>query len=97
MFRYFARLTEKYDLPVYPVVLSPTTPRAARNRTVSWYRSRDKTVLTFKYKVIQLNRLPWRGFVRQPNPVAAALMARMRIAPDDRPRVKAECLRLLAS
>jgi hypothetical protein len=31
------------------------------------------------------------------NPVAAALMAKMQIAPRDRPRVKLECLRLLAT
>src|SRR5439155_932255 len=30
-------------------------------------------------------------------PVAAALMAKMRIAPEDRPRVKLECLRILAT
>jgi hypothetical protein len=35
--------------------------------------------------------------VQHANPVAAALMARMRIAPVERPRVKAECLRLLAT
>jgi flagellar biosynthesis/type III secretory pathway protein FliH len=31
------------------------------------------------------------------NPVASALMAKMDIAPKDRPKVKAECLRLLAT
>src|SRR4051794_3237983 len=39
----------------------------------------------------------WRDFVRQPNPVASALMAKMKIGPEDRPRVKLECLRLLAT
>ncbi len=33
----------------------------------------------------------------QQNPIAAALMAKMRIAPGDRPKVKAECLRILAT
>lgn len=41
-------------------------------------------------------RLPWRRFVAQQNPVASALMAKMKMAPRDRPKVKAECLRLLA-
>ena len=44
-----------------------------------------------------LNRLNWRDYVNQPNPVAAALMAKMQIAPVDRPKVKVECLRLLAT
>jgi hypothetical protein len=41
--------------------------------------------------------LNWQDFINQPNPVAAALMAKMQIAPKDRPKVKAECLRLLAT
>ena len=46
---------------------------------------------------IQLNRLNWRDFVNRPNPVASALMAKMNIAAAERPRVKAECLRLLVT
>ncbi|WP_309236636.1 hypothetical protein [Microcoleus sp. FACHB-672] len=34
---------------------------------------------------------------RHQNPVASALMAKRNIAPADRPRVKAECLQLLAT
>jgi hypothetical protein len=78
MFRYFARLTEKYDLPVYPVVIfsydSPARPEPHRY-TVTFP---GETVLQFQYRVIQLNRLPWRRFMRQENPVASALMAKMR-------------------
>ena len=57
----------------------------------------DRQVLKFDYQVVQLNRLDWRDFLKQKNPVAAALMAKMRIDPVDRPKVKAECLRLLVS
>ena len=56
----------------------------------------DFKVLDFNFATIQLNRLNWRDFVKQRNPVAAALMAKMKIAPEDRPKVKLECLRLLA-
>ena len=35
--------------------------------------------------------------MNQPNPVASALMAKMNIASEERPRVKLECLRLLAT
>jgi predicted transposase YdaD len=41
--------------------------------------------------------LNWRDFIRNPNPVASALMTRMHIEPEDRPRVKMECLRMLAT
>lgn len=57
----------------------------------------DFEVLKFNYRVIQLNRLNWRDFLNQPNPVASALMAKMNIAFQERPRVKLECLRLLAT
>lgn len=97
MFRYFARLTEKYDLPVYPVVIfSYDTPkRPEPTRLLVAFPG--KIVLRFEYTVIQLNCLPWRQFVRQENPVASALMAKMKMSAKDRPRVKAECLRLLAT
>ena len=49
----------------------------------------DFKVLEFNYQVIQLNRLNWRDFLDKPNPVASALMAKMDIAPKDRPKVKA--------
>lgn len=57
----------------------------------------DKIVLEFNYAVIQLNQLNWRDFLRQQNPVASVLMAKMNIAPEELPRVKFECLRLLAT
>jgi hypothetical protein len=46
---------------------------------------------------IQLNRLNWRDYLNQANPVAAALMSKMKIAQSDRPKVKAECLRVLVT
>lgn len=97
MFRYFARLFEKHELLVYPVVIfSYDTPqRAEPDRFQVAFR--ERVVLDFHYHVIQLNRFSWRDYVHQPNPVASALMAKMEIAPADRPHVKLECLRLLAT
>ncbi|MBD2163236.1 DUF4351 domain-containing protein [Calothrix membranacea FACHB-236] len=97
MFRYFARLFEKYALPIYPIVVfSYDTPRTPQTNI---YRVEfpDKTVLEFNYGVVQLNQLNWRDFLQQENPVASALMAKMNIAPSERPKVKSECLRLLAT
>jgi predicted transposase YdaD len=54
-------------------------------------------VLKFNYQVVQLNQLNWRDFLTRQNPVASALMSKMSIAPEDRPKVKAECLRLLVT
>ena len=41
--------------------------------------------------------MPWRKFINSTNPVAAALMAKMKIEVADRPLVKLQCLRLILS
>ena len=95
MFRYYFWLYEKYRLPIYPIVLfSFDSPRKPQPDTFR-LSFPDFEALAFNFRVIQLNRLHWRDYVNRANPVASALMAKMRIAKKDRPRVKAECLRLL--
>ncbi|MEA5507666.1 Rpn family recombination-promoting nuclease/putative transposase [Halotia wernerae UHCC 0503] len=95
IFKYFARLHEKYDLPIYPVVIfsfdEPKRPEP-NNYQVTFP---SLNVLNFNFASIQLNQLSWRDYLTQQNPVAAALMAKMNIAVEERPQVKAECLRLL--
>jgi hypothetical protein len=97
MFAYFARLHEEYGLPVFPIVLySHGKPlrREPDRYVVDFPKFR---VLDFAFRTIQLNRLNWRDYLRNPNPVASALMTKMLIAPEERPRVKLECLRMLAT
>lgn len=97
MFKYFARLHEKYDLPIYPVVIfSFDEPKRPEPQSYS-VRFTDLNVLEFNFTAIQLNRLSWRDYLTQKNPVAAALMAKMNIPVKERPQVKAECLRLLTT
>ncbi|KAM3091439.1 Rpn family recombination-promoting nuclease/putative transposase [Phormidesmis sp. 146-35] len=97
MFFYFARLYQKYVQRIYPIVVfSFDEPLRAEPQTHTVEFSGLK-VLEFNFAAIQLNQLDWRNFIDQPNPIAAALMSKMRIAPQDRPRVKAECLRLLTT
>ncbi len=97
MFRYFIHLYQKYGLPVYPIVIfSYASPRTAQPDSFS-ISFPDFDVCAFHYRVIQLNRLHWRDYLNTSNPVATALMAKMQIAKKDRPRVKAECLRLLVT
>ena len=97
MFRYFARLHEKYDLPIYPVALfsfdKPLREESDHYEVVF----PNKTVLRFEYTTIQLNRLPWRSFITKLNPVVTALLVKMNIEPRDRPRVLMECARMLAT
>ena len=97
MFTYFARFHEKYDLPVYPIALfyfrEPPEPEPSEYRV----EFPDFKVLTFNYRVVQLNRLAWRDFLDRTNPVAAALMANMAMEAGARSRrVKLACLSMLA-
>lgn len=95
MFRYFARLYEKYGFPIYPIVVFSYDEPRKRAPNQFEIGLPGFTVATFNYQVLQLNQLNWRDFLDRPNPVASALMAKMRIAREDRPKVKAQCLRLL--
>jgi hypothetical protein len=97
VFFYFAELHREYRLPIYPIALfSFEEPQRAEPNQ---YRVSlpELDVLTFNFQSIQLNRLNWRDFLQYHNPVAAALMAKMSIEEEDRPKVKVECLRLLAN
>jgi len=95
MFYYFAVQTYKHDLPVYPIAIfswdNPRTPESGQY-TVEFP---DRRVLEFNCAVIQLNRLDWRDFLKRDNPAASALMAKMGVKPEDRPKVRAACLGMI--
>jgi hypothetical protein len=97
MFRYFCSLFLKYDRPIYPIVIFSYDSPQRLDKSSFAIDFPDGQILNFDYKIVQLNRLNWRDFLQQKNPVAAALMAKMRIAQLDRPTVKAQCLRLLVT
>ena len=97
LFRYFCSLFLKYDHPVYPIVVFSYDSPQRLDRSNFTIDFPDKQVLNFNYEIVQLNRLNWRDFLQQKNPVAAALMAKMKIEEGDRPQVKAECLRLMVT
>jgi hypothetical protein len=97
MFYYLARLHQNYVKAIYPIVIfSFDQPYRAENNTFK-IEFPNLKVLEFRFHAIQLNRLNWRDYIDRPNPVAAALMSKMKVAKRDRPRVKAECLRLLVT
>lgn len=97
MFLYFARLHQKYLQRIYPIVVFSFDEPQREEPYIYTIEFPNRKVLEFSFESIQLNRLNWRDYLNQRNPVAAALMAKMKIAPGDRPKVKAECLRLLAT
>ncbi|MBL8209728.1 MAG: Rpn family recombination-promoting nuclease/putative transposase [Bryobacterales bacterium] len=97
-FRYFAAIMERHNVLVYPIVIySHDSPRKRQPCVYGMDAPDGRRLLRFHYQTVQLNRLPWRRFLNAHNPVASALMSKMKIAPRDRPRVKLECLRLLVT
>ncbi len=67
MFRYFARLHEKFTVPVYPIALFTYDVPQRAEPDVYEVMFPDLDVLAFRFRTIQLNHLNWRDFVRQPN------------------------------
>ncbi|MCC6539078.1 MAG: Rpn family recombination-promoting nuclease/putative transposase [Bryobacterales bacterium] len=82
-FRYHMAAWNKYAMPVYPIVLY--THDKPRRKLPNVYRTcfPDGEVLRFTCRSVQLNRLSWRQFARSNNPLAGALMTKMKIAPKE--------------
>ncbi|MGL4499051.1 MAG: Rpn family recombination-promoting nuclease/putative transposase, partial [Planktothrix sp.] len=97
MFHYFARLDAKYLLPIFPIVIFSYDEPKRLEKSQYLVNFPNRKILEFNYFAIQLNNLNWRNFLNQPNPVAAALMAKMDFKPEERVRVKLECLRMLVT
>ncbi|MEH2322676.1 MAG: DUF4351 domain-containing protein [Nostoc sp.] len=97
MFHYFARLDAKYLLPIFPIVIFSYDEPKRPEKSQYIVNFPNRKVLEFNYFAIQLNNLNWRNFLNQPNPVAAALMAKMEFKPEEKIKVKLECLRMLVT
>ena len=97
MFFYFAQLHRKYLEPVYPIAIFSFDKPQREEQDKYRVRLPGLDVLEFNFLKIQLNQLNWRDFLKQKNPVAAALMSKMKIDPQDRAKVKVECLRSIAT
>jgi hypothetical protein len=95
MFIYFSRLVEKYGLPVYSIALFSYDKPKTEEKNQFVMEFPDHKALEFNFKTIQLNRLNWRDFLKQENPIASALMAKMGFKKEERVLVKAECLRMI--
>jgi hypothetical protein len=97
LFFYFAQLHRKYLEPVYPIAIFSFDEPKRQEPDKYRVRLPGLDILEFNFLRIQLNQLNWRDFLKQKNPVAAALMAKMRIDKKDRAKVKVECLRAIAT
>jgi hypothetical protein len=95
MLEYCVRLIKKYNrLKVYPIAIISWDKKTAAE---SGYQMKfpDLEVLNFNYRVIQLSLLDWHDYMNTANPVAAALMAKMKIVESERVQAKIACFKLL--
>ncbi len=97
MFHYFARLDSKFLMPIFPIVIFSYDEPKRPEKSQYLVNFPHRKILEFNYVAIQLNNLNWRSFLNKPNPVAAALMAKMNFQPEERIKVKLECLRMLVT
>ena len=95
MFLYCARLYELLRIPIRPIaLLTFDTPKTDQPNSFG-FGFPDLEVLDFNYTTIQLNKFSWRDYLNTSSSLAAALMAKMGVKPEEMPQVKIECLRLI--
>lgn len=94
MFIYFTRLYEKYRRKILPIALFSHNSKRDEPDSYSLNFS-FLQVLDFRYLTIQLKKQNWRDFVRQDNPVAAALLCQMEYNKSESIAVKVEFLNMM--
>lgn len=94
MYHYFSLLYNKYRKPILPIaIFSYDENRFERNEfsiTFPFFH-----VLTFQFLMIELRKINWRHYIHSNNPVAAALISKMRYSEKERVQVKKEFLRMM--
>jgi hypothetical protein len=95
MYDYFKRFTLTNDEPIFPIVVFSFDTPYRREPDTHKIEVLGKLINQFWFGVVQLNQLDWHNFLNNPNPIASAMMAKMKIAPEDRSKVKLECLKMM--
>lgn len=77
MFIYFSRLYEKYRRRIIPIAIFSYDE--VKNEPEGFEMVFPfKQILKFNYYIVELRKMNWREFIKQDNPVAAALLSKMR-------------------
>jgi len=94
MFKYFARLHEKYGFKVLPIAVYA---HGLKEKEPSSYEMHFPffQVLGFNFLQLHLKRLSWREFLKKDNPAVAALLSHMDYGKKERIRLKLEFLKML--
>lgn len=94
MFRYFSLLYEKHRKHVIPIAIFSYNKMKKEETTFS-IKFPFLSVLHFEFLALQLRRENWRSYLKQPNPVTAALLSKMGYKHKEKVEVKKEFLRML--
>jgi predicted transposase YdaD len=94
MFLYFCHLYEKYRRRILPIAVFSYD--GIQEESDSFRITFPfKEILHFSYYKVELQKRDWRRYIRQDNPVAAALLSKMGYTRSERVEVKREFLRML--
>lgn len=94
MFIYFSRLFEKYRKNIVPIaVFSYDTIRDEPSTFTLQFPFGN--VLDFHFFTVELRKQNWRNYIRNDNPIAAALLSKMGYTESERVELKKQFLRML--
>lgn len=96
MFKYFARLHEKHQQKILPIVIYSHDAKLEEPTSYEMSFSFLK-VLEFNFFTVQLSRKPWREYIGSNNPVAVALLSKMNYTPKEKIAVKIAFTRMLVN
>jgi hypothetical protein len=94
MFIYFGRLFEKYRRKILPIAIFSHDLKRKEPDSFSMDFP-FLSVLDFRFLTIQLKKENWRNYLRQDNPVAAALLSKMGYTEREKTELKVEFLFML--
>ncbi|MBS4025853.1 MAG: hypothetical protein KGZ96_09295 [Clostridia bacterium] len=96
MFKYFARLYEKYQRKILPIVVYSHDAKLDEVDNFKIEFSFLK-VLEFNFLMLQLRKIPWRQYIRSNNQVAAALIGMMNYTEIEKISVRIEFARMMTN
>ena len=96
MFEYFAQLFLRHGLPIVPIaVFSDDAEWTQPVPDFFELKLSPRSRVRLDYHLIKLSQLDYRLFLKSDNPLAFALMAKMKYTRRQRVRLKADFLRLI--
>ena len=96
MYEYFSQLFLRHGLPIVPIaVFSDAAEWTELVPDFFELKLSPRSRVRFDYHLIKLSQLDHRRFLESDNPLAFALMAKMKYTPRERVRLKADFLRLI--